>query len=123
VNATNGTNGTGGSSPVARLLAGLAVAVAGVALVVVVATSLGDSENGSPDSGATGAEACNPKADAAVEAGFYIIKQDENLTLIAERTCIDEDDLASLNPDIDTFALQPDSCLNLEPKGCKNLEE
>lgn len=115
--------GTNGSNPIARLIALAAVVLSVGALGVVVATSLGGSDDGSPETGATGAGECNPKADAAVEAGYYIIKQDENLELIAERTCVDKDDLVSFNPDVDPFALQPDACLNLEPKGCKKLEE
>src|SRR5688572_8918226 len=115
--------GSEGTNPIARVLAVLAVVVSILALGVVVATSLGGDDGESSDSGATGAAECNPKAGAAVDAGYYIIKPAENLEVIAARTCLDADTLAELNPDLDPFALQADSCLNLEPKGCKKLEE
>ena len=117
------SEGTGGTSPAARILALAAVILAVIALMIVFATSLGGSDDESSETGATGAEACNPKAGAAVDAGYYIIKTGENLELIAARACSDADTLAELNPDIDPFALQEGACLNLEPKGCKKLEE
>ncbi len=117
------SEGTGGTSPVARLLALAAVILAVIALMIVFVTSLGGSDDEASETGATGAEACNPKAGAAVDAGYYIIKPGENLELIAARACTDADTLAELNPDIDPFALQAESCVNLEPKGCNKLEQ
>jgi hypothetical protein len=117
----------GGSIPVARVLAAAALAVALVAVVWIVSSSLGgdgEAEVTQP----TGernviVNGCDPKADAAVKAGFYIVKPGEVLSLIAERTCSDEEDLIRLNPDLDPQALAPDQCINLKERGCEQQEQ
>jgi LysM repeat protein len=68
-------------------------------------------------------EVCNPKANSAVAAGFYTIKEGDLLSLIAERTCLREEDLLRLNPGIDPQALTPGSCVALEEGGCESDEE
>jgi hypothetical protein len=118
---------TGSSRPLARLLAVLGLAVAAIAVIWVISSSTGGDEN-SESTQPTGernviVDGCDPKADAAVKAGFYIVKPDESLSLIAERTCMDEDELGTLNPDLDPQALAPGACLNLEERGCERLEE
>jgi hypothetical protein len=117
---------TGRPRPQPRLLAVLGLFAAAIAVIWVISSSMGEenSEVAQP----TGernviVNGCEPKADAAVKAGFYIIKPDENLSLIAERTCKEDEDLLLLNPDLDPQALAPGQCLNLEERGCERLEE
>jgi hypothetical protein len=118
---------TGSSRPLARLLAVLGLAAAAVAVIVVISSSTDGDENSTPAQPAGErnviVNGCEPKADAAVEAGIYIVKPDESLSLIAERTCKEEEELSSLNPDLDPQALAPGQCLNLEERGCERLEE
>jgi hypothetical protein len=118
---------TGTPRPLARLLAVSGLAAAAIAMVWVISSSTG-SDDESEVAQPTGernvvVNGCDPKADAAVKAGFYLIKPDESLSLIAERTCMEEEDLQSLNPDLDPQALAPGQCLNLEARGCERLEE
>lgn len=109
-----------------RLLAVSAVAVAALALIGVTVTSLSGSDGVAPSttpSAETLEEVCNPQADAAVAAGYYTIKEGDLLSLIAERTCVDEQDLLRLNPGIDPQTLTPGACLSLEESGCESREE
>jgi hypothetical protein len=41
------------------------------------------------------------------------------MSLIAERTCLEEDELLRLNPEIDPQALAPGQCVSLEERGCE----
>jgi hypothetical protein len=118
---------TGSSRPLARLLAALGLVLAAIAVIWVISSSTGSSED-SDQAQPTGernviVDGCDPMADAAVKAGYYIVKPDESLSLIAERTCMEEDDLSALNQELDPQALAPGQCLNLEERGCERLEE
>jgi hypothetical protein len=109
--------------PLARLLAVLGLAAAAIAVIWVISSSTGGDGSSATESGKVTASGCNPQAEAALENGFYIIKPDESLSLIAERTCKEAEDLLLLNPDLDPQALAPGQCLNLEERGCERLEE
>lgn len=109
----------------ARVLAVSAVAVAALALIWVTATSLSGSDAAptATESVDTAEEACNPQANSAVAAGWYTIKEGDLLSLIAERTCLTEQDLLRLNPGIDPQALTPGECVSLEEGACESREE
>lgn len=111
---------TEGLNP-ARLLAVAAIFMAAVVLAWVVASSLGGSDEPPvpPVSGKTTASGCNPEANNAVAAGYYTIQEGDLLSLIAERTCVSEQDLLRLNPGIDPLILTPGECLSLEEGACE----
>jgi LysM repeat protein len=114
---------TGSSRPQARLLAVLGLAAAAIAVVWVISSSSGGEDSSTDESSKVTESGCNPKAEGALSNGYYIVKPDESLSLIAERTCLEEDDLSSLNQELDPQALAPGQCLNLEERGCERLEE
>jgi hypothetical protein len=109
-----------------RVLAPLAIVATLGVLVIVIVVSLGDSDSdGESTSSATttGAKGCaagNPPADAAIEAGYYIIKAGESLGTVTDRTCIQGSKIERLNPDLDPLQLPVGACVNLKPDGCKN---
>lgn len=109
----------------ARLLAVSAVAIGALALIWVAAASLGGSGVAEPPSEAltVAEEECNPQANTAVAVGYYTIKEGDLISLIAERTCLTEQDLLRLNPGIDPQTLTPGECLSLEEGGCESPEE
>jgi hypothetical protein len=109
-----------------RVLAPLAIVATLGVLVIVIAGSLGDSDSGDNSTSSTtttsgkGCAAGNPPADAAIDAGFYIIKAGENFGTVTDRTCIQGSKLERLNPELDPLQLQVGACVNLKPDGCKN---
>jgi hypothetical protein len=109
-----------------RVLAPLAIIATLGVLVIVIAGSLSDSDSdgkstsSSTTSSAKGCAAGNPPADAAIEAGFYIIKSGENLGTVTDRTCIQGSKIERLNPELDPLQLQVGACVYLKPVGCKN---
>jgi LysM repeat protein len=109
---------------VARVLAVVALAVAAVVVIVVVATSIdgkdGDGKNRRQDRAQTAG--CRPEAEDAVDAGYYIVQENDLLSLIAQRTCVPDEELARLNPDIDPQALAPGQCVSLVERGCERRE-
>jgi hypothetical protein len=109
---------------VARALAVVALVVAAIAVVVVVASSIDgkDGDGKKKRDRGTQVAGCQPEAADAVEAGFYIVQEDDLLSLIAQRTCVPEEDLTRLNPEIDPQALSPGQCVSLEERGCEQRE-
>jgi hypothetical protein len=110
-----------------RVLAPLAIVATVGVLVIVIAGSLGDSDSdGKSTSSSTttnaakGCAAGNPPADAAIEAGYYIIKAGESLGTVTDRTCVQGSKLERLNPELDPLQLQVGACVNLKPDGCEN---
>jgi hypothetical protein len=61
--------------------------------------------------------------EEAIRNGYYVVEEGDNFTTIAERTCIPEDQLQELNPNLDPFGLQVQNCVDLVPDGCKKLVE
>jgi hypothetical protein len=109
---------------IVRLLAALALVAAVVAVAVVVTSSLDGKDGGGgkkkkDDATVAG---CKPEYENAVELGFYIVQEDDLLSLIAQRTCVEDEELARLNPEVDPQALAPGQCISLEEKGCENRE-
>ena len=109
-----------------RVLAPLAIVATLGVLVIVIVGSLPDSDSDGKSTSSTtttggkGCAAGNPPADAAIEAGYYIIKAGENLGTVTDRTCIQGSKIERLNPELDPLQLQVGACVNLRPDGCKN---
>ena len=103
-----------------RLLAALALVAAVVAVAFVVTSSLDgkDEDGGKKKKDDAEVAGCKPEFENAKELGFYIVQQDDLLSLIAQRTCVEDEELARLNPELDPQALAPGQCVNLEEKGC-----
>jgi LysM repeat protein len=103
-----------------RLLAALALVAAVVAVAVVVTNSFdGKDGGGGKKKDEPKIVGCQPEFENAVENGFYIVQQDDLLSLIAQRTCVPDDELTRLNPEVDPQALAPGQCVSLEEKGCE----
>jgi len=108
----------------ARVLAPIILVAVAAAIVLVISDSLsddkgdGDSAKSSTQTTETG---CQPDADQAVKDGFYVVKEGDNFTTIAAKTCIAVQRLQELNPNLDSFGLQPENCVDLVPDGCKKL--
>lgn len=110
----------------ARVFATLALLVTVLVVFLVIDGSLSDSDtDGTDDTQAqtTTAETCQPDADNAVEAGFYVLEAGEDLSVVAEKTCVDPEELAELNPNLDPQQLPISACIDLVPDGCKALAE
>lgn len=107
----------------ARALAVAALAGALIATVVVVSASI-DGKDGGGKKKRDGAQAagCRPEAEDAVDAGYYIVQEDDLMSLIAQRTCVPDEELARLNPDVDPQALSPGQCVSLVERGCEQRE-
>ena len=110
----------------ARVLAPVFLVAVAAALVLVISGTL-SGDGGSDDSTQSSAETtegeCTPGADQAVEDGYYVVKEGDNFTSIASKTCISVQRLQELNPNLDSFGLQPQNCVDLVPDGCKALAE
>lgn len=109
----------------ARVLAVVALVVAAIAIIVVVSSSLDGKDGGGKKKKDRGdrVAGCQPEAEDAVDAGFYIVQEDDLLSLIAQRTCVPDEELARLNPDLDPQALSPGQCVSLEEGGCEQREQ
>ncbi len=110
----------------ARVLATVALLVTVLVLFLVINGSLTGSDAGGEN--ATRAQTattdpCKPSAEQAVEDGFYVLEAGEDLSVVADKTCMDTDELLELNPDLDPLQLQPQNCIDLVPDGCKALAE
>jgi hypothetical protein len=108
----------------ARVLAPVVLVAVAAAIVLVISGSLSD-DGDDGDSGETQAQTtetgCEPDADQAVKDGFYVVKEGDNFTTIAAKTCISVQRLQTLNPNLDSFGLQPQNCVDLVADGCKAL--
>jgi hypothetical protein len=104
----------------ARIIAPIALAVAAAAIVLIVAGTLDSSdEDKSSTRETTASTGCAVAAEKAVKEGSYVIKAGENLTTVQEKTCVSEDELLELNPNLDPQLIPTRGCVNLEPGGCK----
>jgi hypothetical protein len=107
----------------ARVLAPVFLVGVAAALVLVISGTLSDDSGSeeSTSSAQTSESGCSPDADQAVKDGFYVVKEGDNFTTIAAKTCISVQRLQNLNPNLDSFGLQPQNCVDLIPDGCKAL--
>src|SRR5436190_3058359 len=112
------------SSWTARVLAPVFLVGVAAAIVLVISGTLSkdNSDDGSDQASTQTAQTgCSPDADQAVKDGFYVVKEGDNFTTIAAKTCISVQRLQELNPNLDSFGLQPQNCVDLVPDGCKKL--
>jgi hypothetical protein len=108
----------------ARILAPLALVIAAGAVIVVVSTATPGSDDSKRDRGERSNTAgCTPDAEQAVEDGYYVIEPGEDLSVVADRTCIPIDRLTELNENLDPQLLQVGSCVDLVVDGCKALAD
>ncbi len=107
----------------ARILAPLALAVVAAAAILLITGSLGaDGEKGKErDREASNPTGCQPEAEQAVEDGYYVIETGEDLSIVADKTCISIERLTKLNENLDPQLIQVDSCVDLRRDGCKAL--
>ncbi|MGZ5307809.1 MAG: LysM peptidoglycan-binding domain-containing protein [Solirubrobacterales bacterium] len=100
-----------GTSQTARVIAVAGLIGAFVLVVFVIATSGGGGDDNGDTSATgvtrTGPDTSDPKVVKAIEKGEWEVEEGDTLTAIAEATGIEEDTLATLNPDIDPQALIP----------------
>jgi LysM repeat protein len=107
---------------VARVLAVSALALALIATIVVVASSIDGKDGGGKKRRDGQAADCRPEAEDAVDAGFYIVQENDLMSLIAQRTCVPVEELTRLNPEVDPQALSPGQCVSLVARGCEQRE-
>jgi hypothetical protein len=108
----------------ARVLAPLLLVAVAAAIVLVISGTLSSDDD---DSGSTRPNTetantgCTPDEDEApnVDDGYYEVREGDNFTTIAAKTCISVQRLQELNPNLDSFGLQPLNCVDLVPDGCK----
>jgi hypothetical protein len=110
----------------ARILAPVLLVVVAAAIVLIVSGSLSsDDDNSTPDGGSQASSngGCSPADDIkdAVKDGYYVVQEGDNFSTIAENTCVSEDRLQKLNPNLDPFGLQVQNCVDLVEDGCKAL--
>jgi LysM repeat protein len=85
-----------------RVLAPLGVALLAVAVLIVVATSLGGGSNGDGRDGRGGG---GGQKKERVDEKFYVVEPGDTLTTISDKTGVGVDKLTRLNPDLDPQAL------------------
>jgi hypothetical protein len=108
----------------ARVLAPVVLVAVAAAIILVISGSLSDDDGDGESAGQsveTTDTGCEPDADGAVEDGYYVVKEGDNFTTIAAKTCISVQRLQELNPNLDSFGIQPQNCVDLVPDGCKAL--
>jgi hypothetical protein len=105
----------------ARILAPIALIATGLVVLLVVVGSLDGTDDSGGDRGERETDGCTPAAEQAVENGYYVLDEGENLTDVATKTCVDIERIEKLNPDLDPLALPALGCVDLVKDGCKAL--
>jgi len=107
----------------ARVLAPVLLIVVAAAIVLIVSGSLSGNDDGSSseDHKRSSNSNCPGASEEAIKNGYYVVEEGDNFTTIAEKTCISEQRLQELNPNLDPFGLQVQNCVDLVPDGCKKL--
>lgn len=97
------------SSSSARVFAPVALAICAVAVLIVIAGSLGGGDDSSSGGGTPAAETATQTPDTATTAkpppATYTVKSGDTLGGIAETTGVEVDTLQELNPELDPQAL------------------
>lgn len=81
------------------------------------------SERPTTSTTASGCPSGAPADEQAVKDGYYVLEAGENLSTVAERTCIPVDEIERLNPDLDAQSLPVGGCVDLVADGCKVLAQ
>jgi hypothetical protein len=109
----------------ARILAPVLIIVVAAAIVLIVSGSLGSDDDSTPkkESHASSNGGCSPADEIkdSVKDGYYVVEDGDNFSTIAEKTCVPEDRIQKLNPNLDPFGLQVQNCFDLVADGCKAL--
>jgi LysM repeat protein len=85
-----------------RVLAPIGVALLAVAVLFVIATSLGDGSNGDGGNGRGGG---GGQKKERTDEKFYVVEPGDTLTTISDKTGVGVEKLTRLNPDLDPQAL------------------
>jgi hypothetical protein len=111
----------------ARILAPLALLIVAGAIILLITGTLDGDDGKGRDRGerdrTASTEGCQPEAESAVENGYFVIEPGEDLSIVADRTCIPIDELTELNPNLDPQLIQVGSCVDLVVDGCKALAD
>lgn len=113
-----------------RVLAPLALIATALVAFLIIRAAIDDSDNGSTkadgtttSTAASGCPSGEPPDADAVRNGYYVLEAGENLSTVAEQTCISVDQLEELNPNLDTQSLPVGGCVDLVVDGCKALAQ
>jgi LysM repeat protein len=102
------------AGPTARVLAVFALLIAAIVVGVVVAGSVGGSGNDSSDQ--------TPSASRhRTGEHYYVVQPGDTFAGIAHKEGVSVSRLEELNPNLDTQLLPEKGCVDLIPKGCKEL--
>jgi LysM repeat protein len=71
--------------------------------------------------GAQEPEGTDESSELKTNAQFYVVREGDALSVIAERTGIDEDRIEQLNPRLDPLALLPGERIRLRPPNAAEL--
>lgn len=105
------------------------IATALVAFLIVngsVNDSSDDSKKAERTTTASTTPSCagaDPAAVQAVDDGYYVLEEGEDLTNVADRTCIPVERLQELNPNLDPQLLPVGGCVDLVVDGCRALAQ
>ena len=100
------------------MLAGFALVMGAIVVVIVIAGSVGGSSGG--PNRAAGRTHHAPHRSGA---HYYVVQPGENLSVIAAKTHIHLARLIELNPNLDPQLIPDRACVNLVPSGCKELSQ
>lgn len=107
----------------ARVLVWTALGVVVALVYLILSGEIGGIGEDSGDGKRTAVseeDECNPPADNALKLGYYILKPGEpGLSQVAVRTCMTEEELSRLNPEINPQAIPAGQCINLRRDGCE----
>lgn len=109
----------------------MALIATALVVVLLVQGALSDDggDSGGPSGGTTSETETGtcagdePDAAEAVEDGYYVLEEGEDLTNVADRTCIPVEELQELNPNLDPLSLPVGGCVDLVVDGCKALAQ
>jgi hypothetical protein len=107
----------------ARVLAPVLLVVVAAAIALVISGSLSSDDEPEEQGGKTqtAATPCPDADEDVIKNGYYVVQEGDNFTTIAQRSCVSEERLQELNPNLDPFGLQVQNCVDLVPDGCKKL--
>ena len=110
----------------ARVIAPVALVAMAIVVIVVISGSVGDDgEEGRRDRPERTEAGCQPtpEGELARSDGYYVLQPADDLTSIADITCISVEQLQQLNPNLDPQLLPQGGCVDLRTDGCKALAE
>lgn len=98
------------TSAPARIFAAIALMGAALVVIVVIASSAGDSDSGTKSSPGSGKVR---KSSPKTKAKSYVVKSGDTLVSIAHRTGVPVGHIVALNPDVDPQILIAGQTLRL----------